>query len=139
MGQFQGARLRGQGRCQDEEDEELEEEVEQDEEGTEEESLQAKEEEGEEEVESAADSDFEFPSPSTYATMQSVGQEEPNYRRTYKVDTFLSKLLERWQGAFYPGKEVSVDECMIAFKGRCKFIVYHSQATQVGATSLDFG
>ena len=41
-----------------------------------------------------------------------------------KIKPFADMLIELWQKAFYPGREISVDESMIAFKGRCRFLQF---------------
>lgn len=49
---------------------------------------------------------------------------EDNYDRLYKVRPVLSKVLENIQKAYEPSKNLSVDEGMIAFKGRLSFRQY---------------
>ena len=58
---------------------------------------------------------------------EAIPRGQPGHRRTFKIDGLTGMLLDRWQKAYYPGRDVSVDEMMIAFKGRCQFIVYHPQ------------
>ena len=47
-----------------------------------------------------------------------------NYDRLYKVRSILSAVLKNSQEAYYPGKNLAVDEGMIAFKGRLEFRQY---------------
>ena len=47
-----------------------------------------------------------------------------NYDRLYKVRSILSPVLTNSQEAYYPGKNLAVDEEMIAFKGRQEFRQY---------------
>ena len=44
--------------------------------------------------------------------------------RLTKIKPFLEYLLVRFRGAFYPARELSVDETMIGFKGRVGFCQY---------------
>ena len=46
------------------------------------------------------------------------------YDRLYKCRPILSNILQNVQRAYYPGKDISIDEGMIAFKGRLKFRQY---------------
>ena len=48
----------------------------------------------------------------------------PGYDRLYKCRPILSNILQNVQRAYYPGKDISIDEGMIAFKGRLKFRQY---------------
>ena len=43
---------------------------------------------------------------------------EEGYFRTQKVDPVISALKQNSQAAYYPNREVSIDEAMISFKGR---------------------
>jgi len=49
---------------------------------------------------------------------------EENYDCLCKVCLFLSGLLENIQKAYEPSKNLSIDEGMIAFKGRLSFLQY---------------
>ena len=48
----------------------------------------------------------------------------PGYDRLYKCRPILFNILQNVQRAYYPGKNISIDEGMIAFKGRLKFCQY---------------
>ena len=50
--------------------------------------------------------------------------DHPNHDRLYKIRNFVDLLIPLWQGAYYPGRELSVDETLIAFKGRTAFMQY---------------
>jgi hypothetical protein len=50
-----------------------------------------------------------------------------NFNQLYKVQPLMELLLNNWQENYYPGQEVSVDESIIAFKGRVKMKVYMPQ------------
>ncbi|XP_041379472.1 piggyBac transposable element-derived protein 4-like [Gigantopelta aegis] len=45
-------------------------------------------------------------------------------RRIDKVKPLLDQLLTTFQSVFYPGREISVDETMVGFKGRVGFRQY---------------
>ena len=49
---------------------------------------------------------------------------QPGYDPLYKIRPFLTPLLHHFKEAYTLGREVSVDESMIAFKGRISFIQY---------------
>ena len=49
---------------------------------------------------------------------------EENFDRLYKVRSLLSGILENSQKAYEPSKNLSIDEGMIAFKGRLSFRQY---------------
>ena len=50
--------------------------------------------------------------------------DHPNHDQLYKIRNFVDLLIPLWQGAYYPGKELSVDETLIAFKGHTAFMQY---------------
>jgi len=50
--------------------------------------------------------------------------DHPDHDRLHKVRPLLSELVCRWKAAYHPQREVSVDESIVAFKGRSKMIVY---------------
>ena len=50
--------------------------------------------------------------------------DHPNHDRLYNIRNFVDLLIPLWQGAYYPGRELSVDETLIAFKGRTAFMQY---------------
>ena len=49
---------------------------------------------------------------------------EENFDRLYKVRPLLTGILENVQKAYEPSKNLSIDEGMIAFKGRLSFRQY---------------
>ena len=51
-------------------------------------------------------------------------RDEENFDRLYKVRSLLSGVLENSQKAYEPSKNISIDEGMIAFKGRLSFRQY---------------
>ena len=55
---------------------------------------------------------------------QYIPKGQPGYDPLYKIRPFLTPLLENCKTAYTLGREISVDESMIAFKGRLSFIQY---------------
>ena len=49
---------------------------------------------------------------------------QPGYDPLYKIRPFVNPLLKNFQSAYNLGREVSIDESMIGFKGRLHFIQY---------------
>ena len=49
---------------------------------------------------------------------------QPGHDRSFKVRPMISSMVEAWQDAYDIEKSVSVDECMIAFKGRVSMRQY---------------
>ena len=49
---------------------------------------------------------------------------QPGHDRLAKIRPFTEILIPAWQDAYYPGQNLSVDESIVAFKGRCGFVVY---------------
>ncbi|XP_014480528.1 PREDICTED: uncharacterized protein LOC106747479 [Dinoponera quadriceps] len=47
--------------------------------------------------------------------------------RVQKVNDFIEYLDEKFREYFVPGKEVSIDEAVVKFKGRISFITYNPQ------------
>ncbi|KAK3729731.1 hypothetical protein QZH41_002045 [Actinostola sp. cb2023] len=47
-----------------------------------------------------------------------------NHDRLYKIRPILSNVLRNIQASYYPGKNISIDEGMVAFKGRLGFRQY---------------
>ena len=48
-----------------------------------------------------------------------------NHDCLHKIREFMERvLIPLWQGAYYPGKEVAVDETLVAFKGRTTLMQY---------------
>ena len=65
---------------------------------------------------------------SQYIHFNDSSQEPPrgadNYDRLFKVRPILDNILEKIQNVFEPSKNLSIDEGMIAFKGRLSFRQY---------------
>ena len=63
-----------------------------------------------------------------YIHFNDSSQEPPrgadNYDRLFKVGPILDNILEKIQNIFEPSKNLSIDEGMIAFKGRLSFRQY---------------
>ena len=54
-----------------------------------------------------------------------ISRGQPGHDRSFKIRPMIYSLVEAWQDAYDIEKSVSVDECMIAFKGRvsmCKYM-----------------
>ena len=49
---------------------------------------------------------------------------QPGHDRSFKIRPMICSLVEAWQDAYDIEKSVSVDECMIAFKGRVSIRQY---------------
>ena len=47
---------------------------------------------------------------------QNLPREDPNHNRLFKLRKFMDTIVPLWQRAYYPGREVAVDETLIAFK-----------------------
>ena len=48
----------------------------------------------------------------------------PGYDPLYKLRPLLTSLLRNFQANYNPGRELSLDEAMVSFKGRVWFIQY---------------
>ena len=55
---------------------------------------------------------------------QYIPKGQPGYNALYKVCPFLDALILHIKQAYTLGREISVDESMIGFKGRLSFIQY---------------
>ena len=56
---------------------------------------------------------------------QALPVDYENHDRLLKIRTFMEGIIiPLWQGAYYPGKEVAVDETLVAFKGRTALMQY---------------
>ena len=53
--------------------------------------------------------------------------QDPNHDKLFKIRPFIDTLVTAWQNAYYPGKHLSVDESIVAFKGKCSWVVYKPQ------------
>ena len=51
-------------------------------------------------------------------------RDQPGYDKLYKIRPLLNLLLPSFKNCFTPGQFISVDESMIAFKGRLSFLQY---------------
>ena len=47
---------------------------------------------------------------------------QTGFDKLFKIRPLLDQLVKNWQSTYYPGREVSVDESMISFKGRLSFL-----------------
>ena len=64
---------------------------------------------------------------------QAVGRDQEGYDPLYKVRPLISATQESFQSGFYPGQNLTVDEAMVKFKGRCSFRQYlPSKPTKYG-------
>jgi len=54
-------------------------------------------------------------------------RDHPNFDRLFKIKPLVEILLQKWQNAYYPGQHVSVDESIVAYKGRASMIQYNPQ------------
>lgn len=62
---------------------------------------------------------------SLYSTMLHVSSVGDERSKKDKIEVFLNMLLENFQGAFYPGGDLSIDEMVVKWKGRSKFKMYN--------------
>ena len=62
-----------------------------------------------------------------WALAYGLPKDHPQYDKSYKVRHFITKVVENWQTSYYPDREVSVDESIIAFKGRTTMMQYMPQ------------
>ena len=53
-----------------------------------------------------------------------VPRGQPGHDRSFKIRPMITSLAAAWQAAYKIGKSVSVDECMVPFKGRVSMIQY---------------
>ena len=53
--------------------------------------------------------------------------DDPHHDKLYKIRPLIDTLVAAWQDAYYPGKHLSVDESIVAFKGKCSWVVYKPQ------------
>jgi len=47
--------------------------------------------------------------------------EDPDRDRLHKVRPFLDMLRDRFRNVYYPGKNLTVDESLVLFKGKLHF------------------
>jgi hypothetical protein len=50
--------------------------------------------------------------------------EHPNHDRLHKSQPLFVHLVDRWKSAYHPSREISIDESIVAFKGRSPMKVY---------------
>ncbi|XP_021351253.1 piggyBac transposable element-derived protein 4-like [Mizuhopecten yessoensis] len=55
---------------------------------------------------------------------QEPPRDSPNFDPTYKFSEVAKLLVSQWQHYYYPGRELSVDETLIPYKGRTKYLQY---------------
>ena len=56
---------------------------------------------------------------------QALPADHEDHDRIHKIRTFMEQvLIPLWQGAYYPEQDVSVDETLVAFKGRTALMQY---------------
>jgi hypothetical protein len=55
---------------------------------------------------------------------EALPREDPKHDKIGKIRPIMEMLREMWQQNFYPAREVSVDESIIAFKGRTGMMQY---------------
>ena len=60
-----------------------------------------------------------------YSTMLHAGAICDDNSKKSKIEPFLNLLLVKFQSAFYPGKNLSLDEIVIKWKGRSKYKMYN--------------
>ncbi len=56
---------------------------------------------------------------------QAIPRGQVGYNRLNKIGDLVGMFVANWQKYFYPSREISVDECIIAFKGRSYLKMYH--------------
>lgn len=50
--------------------------------------------------------------------------DHPEYDKLFKIRPFLDMIVEKWKSLYTPSQNISVDESMIAFKGRTNMMQY---------------
>ena len=68
--------------------------------------------------------------------VENLPREDENHDRLFKLRKFMDMIVPLWQKAYYPGREVAVNETLIAFKERTAFKQYkpnkpHSTTSEV--------
>jgi len=54
-------------------------------------------------------------------------RDNPNFDKLFKIRPLVEVLVNKWQAAYYPGQNLSVDESIVAFKGRASMVQYNPQ------------
>ncbi|XP_012938512.1 piggyBac transposable element-derived protein 4, partial [Aplysia californica] len=52
-------------------------------------------------------------------------QDSPDYNPLFKIRKFVDALNENFQRTFHPGKDIAIDEAMVAWRGNLSFFVYN--------------
>ena len=60
-----------------------------------------------------------------HSSMLHVGSVGDEKATKDKIEPFLNSLLKKFQDAFYPGKNLSIDEMVVKWKGRSKYKMYN--------------
>ena len=60
-----------------------------------------------------------------YSTMLHATTVEDEIEKKDKIEPFLNSLLTKFQDAFYPGQNLSIDEMVVKWKGRSKYKMYN--------------
>ena len=53
-----------------------------------------------------------------------IAKGQPGHDPLYKIRPFMESLIQNFQSAYTPGREIALDESMIGFKGRLGFLQY---------------
>ena len=64
-----------------------------------------------------------------------VGKGQPSHNPLFKLQPFLNCLLENFQKVYTLGREISINEQMISFKGHLAFLQY-MPTCQVGSEGI---
>lgn len=52
-------------------------------------------------------------------------RDHPQYDKLFKIRPLVDILINNWQSSYYPGQNLSVDESIVAYKGRASMIQYN--------------
>ena len=47
-----------------------------------------------------------------------IARNQPGYDRLFKIRDITDMFVRNWQRCYYPSREISLDECIVGFKGR---------------------
>ena len=61
-----------------------------------------------------------------YSTMLHAGSIGDEQSKKEKIEPFLNMLINKFRSAFYPEKDLSLDEMVVKWKGRSKYKMYNS-------------
>ena len=56
--------------------------------------------------------------------LQMIPRGCPGFDRLYKIRPLVNHLVTRFKSSYVPGREISIDESMISYKGRLSFLQY---------------